>query len=306
MAEQFTNIHALPPEVVAALTRDRYTADGEDPFDYSASTIVSPVQQTILKQRHKDNLKVFDVIDLFWSFLGSVSHSVLEEAWHESMGGFVEQRLYMDLCGKRISGKLDRYVKPAIRDYKSTKVYKIMKGDFEDWEKGQNVYAYLCRMNGLPVETLTIIALLFDWKKNEVYKKGYPKAPIVTIPLKLWTIQEQEDYVYDRLQLLKQAEQLDDFSLPECSEKERWQDPSKWAVIKKGCNRASRVFELSHEATEFMKTKSSDYEIVERPGTPKRCLEHCAAANHCHQYKRIVAERGGDMSGQSEPEELIF
>ena len=132
--ERYTNKHGLPEEVVRAIMKDRYTDPDEEPSDFSATTLVAPIQQTILKRRYPDQHIIRDVVDYFWAFIGSIAHSVLEEAWHESIGSIVEKRLYIEVAGKSVSGKMDCYHNGEIRDYKSTKSYKIMKCFYRDWE----------------------------------------------------------------------------------------------------------------------------------------------------------------------------
>lgn len=135
---KFTNTNNLPQEIVNAIIKDRYIDENEEPSDYSATTLISPVQQTILKKRYPDNHIIRDVTDYYWAFIGSIAHTVLEEAWRESMGSIVERRIYAEVDNTTISGKIDCYHNGEIRDYKSTKAYKIIKGDYSDWEKQLN------------------------------------------------------------------------------------------------------------------------------------------------------------------------
>jgi hypothetical protein len=68
----YTNKHGLSDEVVKAILTDRYTTAGEAPSDYSASRLIAPVQQTVLERTYPEDLKTFDVVDDFYSFLGSI------------------------------------------------------------------------------------------------------------------------------------------------------------------------------------------------------------------------------------------
>lgn len=293
---RFTNKHNLPAEVVEAILKDRYIVEGEEQSDFSASILVSPTQKVVLEKRHKGNLKVFDVTDNYWSFFGSIAHQVLEEAWHKSMGSVSEHRLYTVIGDKVLSGKMDCYHSGEIRDYKTTKVYKIMKGDFFEWEKAQNVYAFLCRMNKWPVHTLKIIALLTDWKKGEAaYKKNYPECPIITIPLRLWSEKEAASYVHHRIQSILSAEQTkDDEELAEkfpCSDAECWSDVKDYAIFKNGVDangRATKSCESQEEAEQYIGEKGwhSTHYIQRRMTGKKRCLEFCAAAPHCKQWAK--------------------
>jgi len=289
---KFTNTNNLPQEIVNAIIKDRYTDENEEPSDYSATSLISPVQQTILKKRYPDNHIIRDVTDYYWAFIGSIAHTVLEEAWRESMGSIVERRIYAEVDNTTISGKIDCYHNGEIRDYKSTKAYKIIKGDYSDWEKQLNIYAYLCSKNGLSVERLRIYAFLLDWKKHEIHKNKYPKCPIVEIPLRLWSQEEQEQYIQNRIMKLKCAETLSDDKLAEiypCSENEMWQDVKDYCIKKAGAQRATKVFETEEEAAKYLKELSADYFIEKRLTKKTRCLEYCQVSHICKQNNKEEA-----------------
>lgn len=303
----YTNKHSLPEEVVRAIMKDRYTDPDEAPSDFSATTLVAPIQQTILKRRYPDQHIIRDVVDYFWSFIGSIAHAVLEEAWHESIGSIVEKRLYIEVAGKSVSGKMDCYHDGEIRDYKSTKSYKIMKGDYSDWEKQLNVYAYLCRKNGLEVNRLRVIGFILDWKKGEAYKKGYPDTPVVEIPLRLWTEEEQEAYIENRVLGLILAETANDDLLSikfPCSKKEMWSDIRDYAIIKNGADRATKVFDNHEEAMRVFnsgKYSHKDYSLTTRYTKRTRCLEHCPVSHLCKQNQRLLEEEGIEPQQQQSP-----
>lgn len=297
--EQFTNQHNLPQEVVAAITKDRYTTEGEAASDESASTLVAPTQKIVLERRYKGvsgKLRVFDVIDEFWAFLGSIAHAVLEEAWHASMGSIVEKRLYMKVNNRVVSGKFDVYAESIaqIRDYKTCKVYKIMKGDFSDWEKALNIYAQLLREAGLPVKEIKIIAMITDWKKGEAkYKAEYPDAPIKVIPIRLWEEKEALAYIKHRVNRIKEASLLSDAEIAKkfpCTNKERWKDLKDFAIIKNGVDddgRATKSCKTQEEAEQVIGEKGwhETHRVVERWTPATRCIDWCAAAPTCHQWK---------------------
>jgi hypothetical protein len=309
--EKITNRHNIPEEVFRAIVKDRYTNTEELPSDYSATGITSPIQITVLKQRHADNLRVFDVTDFFWSFMGSIAHSVLEEAWHESIGSKVEERLYVKVLGKVLSGKIDCYHSGEIRDYKTTKAYKIVKGDYLEWEKQLNIYAYICRINNRPVTKLSVTALIFDWKERETYKKEYPQCPIVQIPIRMWEDNEQELYVKSRIRDIEASKELTDEHLPQCSEREMWQDVKDYAIFKQDATRATKVFDTEEEAVDHLRgmrdasNKGFEYRVIKRMTERTRCLKYCPVANICQQNKRLL-ELEGEKSGDKLPARLVF
>jgi len=303
----YTNKHKIPMEVVAAILKDRYTTLGEESSDYSASTLVQPIQKTVLERRNKwdgkskksHKLKIADVMDDFYSFMGSVAHQVLEDAWHENMGGIVEKRLYMDVAGGEVlSGKMDRYVDGLIKDFKNTKVYKIMKGDYTDWSTQQNVYAHLCRKNGWPVEQIQIIALLGDWKLGEMFKQNYPDCAIQVIPIRVWSEEEADEWIDSRVRNIQAATELTDDELAvkyPCSNEERWKNYKGTAIMKKGGKKASFLAkpdqgtqaENLKRCKEYWHLKGlalDEYEIQVRWSEPKRCLNWCGASTICKQW----------------------
>lgn len=304
---KITNKHRWPESIVKCITKDRYNDPNDLPSDFSATTLIQPVQKVILEKRYKENLKVQDVSDMMWAFLGSLAHEVLEQAWKDEEGSKVEERLYAEILGKIVSGKIDCYANKEIRDYKTCKAYKIIKGNYLDWEIQLNIYQYLCEKAKYPVDSLCIYAIIFDWKEHESYKPGYPSSQIVKIPIRKWTLIEVEDYLQKRVMLFDTAAMLDDEQLAKqypCSDHERWADVKDWSIIKHGASRATKVFDNEADAYTHLKRMNSDYTVVKRMTPPTRCLKYCLAAPHCQQHKTYLKERGED--GELEPERCIF
>lgn len=269
--------------------RERYNPEGAD-VGISATTLCNPIQQTILKQRHPDKLKVFDVSDRFWSFLGAIAHQVLSE--HGRDDALVETRFFAEAHGKVVSGQTDHYCGEIITDYKCTKAYKVMKGDFTDWERQTNLYAWLAETNGWPVTGLRVFAFILDWSQRNLYQKGYPPCPIVELPLPLWPKEQQHRFVSDRVKALLLAEQDHDHELPECTQREMWQDARDWAVVKEGGKRAVKCYD-NEEESRTHNFKSGEV-LIQRLTSRKRCLNHCAAAPVCSQHARLLLEEGGE------------
>lgn len=311
--EFYTNHQHLPAEVVAAIMKDRYTDITEDDWDYSASTLTTPIQLLMLKKRYgskklsKHKLRIFDVTDNFWSFFGSVAHQVLEDAWHESMGSIPEERIYMTVHGKIVSGKLDLYHQPEIRDYKTTKVYKIMKRLYKDWTRAQNIYAALCRKNDRPVERINIVAMINNWAKSELYKDNYPPAPIQIIPLEVWPQEKAMQYIEDRVASLIVAEGIEDsvrkrsgdleedaisriadielYQQFPCTQEDMWQNFKDFALMKPGADRAAKCFDNREDALKHRTEKGWElsHEVKERWGKRTRCEDWCECAPICRQ-----------------------
>lgn len=305
----FTNKFNLPEEVVNAIMKDRYSSEDDEDFDLSVTSLLNPIQQTVLLGRHRQDQVVRDVMDYYPSFLGSIAHQVLEEGWHQSMNSVVEQRLYLTIDGLKIGGKFDCYGNYEIRDYKSTKVWKLVKGDFSDWEKQLNIYAYFCDKNGYEVRSLKIIALLLNWAEHEKNRPNYPPAPIQIIKIPFWSYQRTEAYIQKRIRRLLKASTIDDRALAltyPCTNEEMWRDFKDYAAIKPGKTRAAKTFQSKEEVELWLSQdskRSQIYQILDRYSDRKRCFRFCPVANHCAQHQSMCQQEGVQLA---ESKLLVF
>jgi hypothetical protein len=281
-----TNVHNLDYQVCKAILKDRYTDENDKPSDFSATTLIAPTQQTVLRERHES--RPMDVTDYTWSFFGSVIHQVLEDSADEEEEIVQEERLYMDISGITLSGKLDCYFpnRKMILDYKSTKAYKIMKGDYTDWAKQLNVYAALCRANNMPVEKIMVQVIVLDWSPVNTYKEGYPETAWPKIEIPLWNEQITEEFIHNQVDkfILARALSDDDLAIQyPCSASDRWMDVS-FAVMKKGGKRATKVFDNKDEAEIFAAEKGKNFYVEDRQTEPRRCASYCDVSHKCKQY----------------------
>jgi hypothetical protein len=213
-------------------------------------------------------------------------HKVLEKS--ETASTLNEERLFADINGKRISGGIDLYEEETISDFKFTSVYSYIYGkQKKEWEQQLNIYSYLYQKAGFPVKKVQIIAIFRDWSRSKHrYEHNYPNQ-IEVIPMKLWPLAEVEEFISERLYQINLAMQLDDDAIPCCEREERWQDPTAYAVMKKGNKRALRVFETKEQAElliSFHKDKKLLF-IEPRESVPIRCLDYCCVNRFCHFYQ---------------------
>ena len=103
--------------------------DGNEDGVVSATTLLKPVQQTILKKRYKG---MFRELNRDKANIGTIIHQGLEYFMNSS-NLIQERRLYGDVKGHRISGKFDYYDlhRNVLGDIKSTSTYVYKRGDFE-------------------------------------------------------------------------------------------------------------------------------------------------------------------------------
>lgn len=267
----FTNIHGLPQAFVDAVKRDSYTGGG----DISVTKLIDTPQRRALHKQYGD-LVVEDVIERMFSMWGQVAHGILERSDQEAI---VEERLYMEVAGWKLSGQLDRLLTKdeAIEDWKTLSVYKK---DTDSFEKQLNIYRLLAHKNGYTVNHLRVLAIYRDWRRFEAKRGGdYPPIPFAVIDIPVWTIEQTEAYVAERV-ALHQAADKGEITL--CTDEERWATPTTYALMKEGGKKATKVAQSKEELGDPPK----GYFIEERPGGYRRCAEFCDVAPFCSQYKR--------------------
>lgn len=278
-----TNKLGLPDAIVEAVRNDEYSAGD---CDISCTTLIGPARINALRKLHGHEI-VEDASDRIWSLFGQVVHSILERADVGNDSVVAEKRLFAEVNGWRISGQLDRFNKETgvLDDYKTTSVYSVMGDLKEDWIDQLNVLAYLCRRDGLDVKSLRIVAILRDWSRAKLRqnKDGtYPVQNVVMLDIPLLPDDEVEDYICERIDIHRSAiecERQED--IPYCTEMERWQAPTTFAVMKKAdSKRARKLFADYAEANDYRIATGSAL-IVERPAVAKRCELYCPVASFC-------------------------
>jgi hypothetical protein len=228
---------------------------------------------------------------MVWQLFGSAIHHILEHGKGENH--IIEERLFAEFSGWVLSGAIDlQTVTPdgiEISDYKTTSAWAVMN-EKADWTYQLNIYAHLVeRVKKIPVTGLSIIAIIRDWSAREAKKETYPQAPIVTIPIQLWSPEEREAFIQARLTAHSSAmfEAETGGDLPNCTPDEMWEKQSTWAIKKEGGVRAKSVHSTKEEA-ELNLTKG--YFIESRPGERTRCKSYCQVANFCSQYQTYLKE----------------
>ena len=268
-----TNVHGLPQSIVDAVTNDPYVGGG----DVSATKLIDAPQIAHLSRTHHDQL-VVDVSERVWSLLGQAVHTVLERAGLRAEGMIAEQRLFADVMGWKVSGQFDvlHLESEKISDYKVTTVYKAKGSD--KWNQQLNVLRWLAHQNGYIVEQLEIIAIFRDWRKTEAERNpDYPRAAIQALEVPVWTLEEAQEYIEERVALHQAARAG---KRVDCTDEERWHSGNKWAITKPGASRALRVLDAEPDAASV----PAGYVVEQRKGEYKRCQHYCDVAPFCPQW----------------------
>ena len=219
---KITNQYGAPDVFIKAIQGDPYDMGDAD---FSVTGLIQPPQIGRLRKEHEDKLSS-DVRDEVWKLLGSGVHAVLE-GYGE---GTVEERLFAECGGVKISGAVDLVKDGHVTDYKVTSTYTVTRPLKPDWESQLNMYAWLLGQNGVEAKSLTIVTVLRDWMQSRAGKNNYPDSAIVSISVPLWSPERQLRYVSKRVEVHTM-----DTTIP-CTDEERWARGNTFVRCESWCN----------------------------------------------------------------------
>jgi hypothetical protein len=275
------NKHNLPYPFVKALSSNHRPLVEKR---VRVTSLIKPPRMTALERQNWDNMEV-DVSEMMHAMLGTAFHGVLED---NSDGDpdmeAKELSLAADYFGWNLTGTMDHLSKSGvITDWKTTSVWGAVFGN-DGWEPQLNLYAQLARDNGYEVKGLKIFSYFRDWNERRSLDGGdYPEHMWGVYDIDLWSESKAKDYIKDRLATLEVA--LDRGTVL-CSDEDRWATPDRYAVMKPGAKRATRVLDTEEEAKEYLYTKVGKGKIEVRVGEKfKRCERYCNASAFCKQYQ---------------------
>jgi hypothetical protein len=294
---KLTNNFGMPETILNVIARPQYS---KGKANMSVTELLNSPRIVQLKRKHWEDLTE-DAADMVWSIFGTAIHNILEHGKGDTH--IVEERIHIELDGMRISGAIDLQELGEdgiiLSDYKTTSAWAVMN-EKQDWHNQLNSYAFLVeKAKKLPVSKLQIVAIVRDWSRRDTAREGYPKAPIVVIDIPLWSLEERETYIRDRISLHGDAlfEMETDGEMPDCTPEEMWEKPTSYALKKDGNVRAKSVHDTSEAAEKALadateKAKKGEKFLIEiREGDRTRCSNFCQVAPHCEQYKKYLSTK---------------
>lgn len=296
-----TNKLNLPEPFVRFANRKRYS---KGDARYSVTEIIKPARMGALERLYGEAI-VEDVADYGHALFGSAVHMVLEVSGAPETGALLEERLFMDVNGVRISGGMDHcllYPTGVLDDYKTSSVWAVMHGLKWEWEAQTNLYRLLQHTNGRVVTELRIIAWLKDWSLGKARTvAGYPEKDVVVLDVPVWDIERAQRYAEERVA----AHALADLWVantgalqwpePFCTDEERWTRPRVWRVIKENQKRAIPGGVCDSETEANYKAQAiPGARVEEGGGEPIRCIDYCTVgrAGFCTQWEGEKARLG--------------
>ena len=305
---KITNRHNLPETIVRAIANDEY--DKGDSV-LSVTQLISPPRIVLLQEVNKDNLSI-DAVDRVYTLLGTAVHKILEKGSEGVPGYILEERMFLEVNGWKISGAVDLQIDNgdgtwSINDYKVTSVYSV-QSDKPEWEQQLNCYAYLSyKTHGRRATSLKIVAILRDWQRKQAeLKPDYPQSQITVVDIPVWSLEEQQAFIEGRVLLHQGAKKAVDNGEPlvYCTDEERWVRGESWALMKEGRKSAVKLYDNKEDALNAAKELgeskglSTGHYIEHRPGSAIRCAgNYCLVSGFCKQWQDELGRSNGEGSG---------
>lgn len=319
---QLTNNYDIPLLLAAWLMTDEYDYI-HDPKYISATSIMRPIQETVLGARVKEaNKGPSDIADRIASALGNSVHNSVERAWKtrellekalvmlgypvedinlievnpviadsEKHQVYIEQRAFNKIEGYTVGGKFDAVLGGIVHDVKTTSVWSWIKGTRdEDYRIQGSIYRWL-NPDKITEDVIRVCFLFTDWQKGMVGTvQGYPDVRCKFKDIELMSIEETENWVRSRLKQIKSLQGKPAEEMPPCTDEEIWLEKPKFKYYSnpaKTDGRATKNFDDHLEAIAYLEEKGKGV-ILSSPPKAKKCKEYCNAFTVCKQKENYT------------------
>ncbi len=322
METKYTNRLNRSLSMAVWLATDGYDYD-DRPNYISATSLLKPLRQLILKERLPPSQRTVDVSELVQSRMGNAIHDSIEKAWvtngtnalkalgyppriaervvinkppnevqPDEIPVYLEQRSERELDGFIVAGKFDFVGEGIVEDFKSTSTFKWMKGSSDnDYRLQGSIYRWL-NPDIVTADFMRIQFVFTDWNKLEAIKgasRGYPQNRQEERTIELMSAQDTEQWIKRRLAQISHLRTLDQAQLPECTDEELWKTPPTYKYYKKpGQSRATRASDDYQVVYKALLDNNSVGEIKTIPGKVKAC-SYCDAFPICTQKDKYIA-----------------
>jgi hypothetical protein len=318
MSFKYTNKANVSLPLAVWLMHDDYDYD-DRPNVISATSLLKPIRALVLKYQYNDINKEVDITDLVSARMGSAIHAIAEEAWLErgniskalkAMGTsnldkifiinpdkpvkdsevavYVEQRHETTVGDYIISGKYDLVLDGTLSDYKSTSVWTyIYDSNAMKYTQQGSIYKWLAP-DRITDNKVSIQFIFTDWSAaNAARDSKYPQSRVLTRDYPLWSTDQTENYIKDKLQDVTSLLDKPQEQLPQCTSEELWESATKYKYFKNpDAQRATKNFDSLDEANVRLATEGIGT-IKTVPGEAKAC-RYCEVVEVCDQAQSLI------------------
>ena len=198
----------------------------------------------------------------------------------------------MEIIDFVISGKYDLVLDGTLNDYKSTSVWTyIFDSNADSYVKQGSIYKWLSP-DKITSDYININYIFTDWSaaKARMDTKSYPQIKTITKKYPLWSIEETENWIMNKIEAYKALADAPQEELPECTKEELWASETKYKYYKNPnkLDRSTKNFDTMDEAL-IRKSDDGDVGIIKTvPGEVKAC-RYCSVVGVCTQAETMLA-----------------
>ena len=323
MALEYTNKNNVSLALAVFLMYDNYEYD-ERPNSISATGLIRPLRQLVLSKQNPAILKTVDIADLVATRMGSAIHKGCEDAWTDPenvknalkvLGAsedaisnikinppyvkpgetpvYVEQRAEKEIIDFIISGKYDLVLDGTLNDYKSTSVWTyIFDSNADSYVKQGSIYKWLSP-DKITSDYININYIFTDWSaaKARADKKSYPQIKTITKQYPLWSTEETENWIMNKIEAYKALANTPQEGLPQCTDEELWATKTTYKYYKNPnkLDRSTKNFDTMDEALIRQANDGNVGTIKTVPGEVKAC-RYCPVVGICTQAETMLAD----------------
>ena len=214
---------------------------------------------------------------------------------------YVEQRAEKEVPGVSdafdmpfiISGKYDLVLDGTLNDYKSTSVWTyIFDSNADSYVKQGSIYKWLSP-DKITSDYVNINYIFTDWSaaKARMDTKSYPQIKTITKKYPLWSIEETENWIMNKIEAYKTLANTSQEGLPECNDEELWatEETFKYYKNPNKLDRSTKNFKTMDEALIRQANDGNVGTIKTVPGEVKAC-RYCPVIGICTQAETMLAE----------------
>lgn len=319
-----TNEHDVSLALSVWLLYDEYDYV-DNPKYLSATTLLKPLKQIVMKHRVDFSDKSIDVMDMVATSMGSGLHGSIEQAWHKGhkvalkklgypqrvidavvinpekadfeknpdlIPVYLEKRGTKVLNGWTIGGKFDIVTEGLLQDFKSTSTYSWVSGSRDDEHKMQgSIYRWL-HDDIITEDVIRINYIFTDFMKYMAASNPkYPARRIMHKDIPLMPYARTEAWVGEKLNLIDKYWDAPEEEIPECTDEELWRSEPQFKYFSDPIKaeqpgaRSTKNFDDMMSARQYMAEKGGKGVIKVIEGQVKRC-DYCAVASICKQRER--------------------
>jgi hypothetical protein len=319
MKTNITNKKNIDTSLAVWLINNHYTNNVPDKYEdipfnkrLSATTLLKPTRQLVLAQQHEDFEADLDITDLVAAKIGAAVHNDIEQSWlnnyknnlnklgynedyinnieinpeipsKEKINIYFEKRSFKVYKDYLINGQFDLIIDGQLYDFKTTSTYAVSNDSKEeDFKLQGSIYKWL-NPDLIINDTIKINFIFTDWSRNKASQnKDYPQTQVLTKEIKLYSTEEIELFINNKLNEIETNLSLEQDTLIRCSDTDLWMSDPVYKYFSKPTNKqATKNFSDPMEANMYLAQQGKGV-IKTVVGKPKRCA-YCPVFDICKQ-----------------------